>query len=156
MHERERALLALLEADRMTDVFVLPFPVSNNDMYTLNKQGGLSMTSDARRWKKQARAALISQGAQSYPMIEKGREAAVLMRVHRDIGKTLRLDVANAEKLCNDVLQGLIFENDRQIKAFAMLEGSSMEDGALTVTAIAVDEFAPGRNNKQELFGSIG
>lgn len=117
----------------------LPYPPSAN-RYLRHTARGTYRTAEADRYC----AAVHQIAAASAAVKHKGR-VSLLAKLHPKrtmAGKAskTRMDLDNCIKVACDALQGVLYDNDRQIERISIEIGAPMCGGALSVEVLAITE----------------
>ena len=118
---------------------VLPYPPSAN-RYLRHTSRGTYRTAEADRYCSAVHQIASASAAGKH----KGR-VALLAKLHpkRTIsGKAskTRIDLDNCIKVACDALQGLLYDNDKQIERISIEIGCPVTGGALSVEVLAITE----------------
>jgi crossover junction endodeoxyribonuclease RusA len=118
---------------------ILPYPPSAN-RYLRHTARGTYRTAEADRYC----AAVQQIAAASAAGKHKGR-VSLLAKLHPKATKTgkaskTRMDLDNCIKVACDALQGVLYDNDRQIERILIEIGDPMCGGALSVEVLAITE----------------
>lgn len=121
----------------------LPYPISGN-RYWRNFRGRMVRSAAAIEYKDEVAAIATAAGLEL-----RAGSVAVMMTlcpprpqdwVRREKREPLwglgvrRIDLDNAQKVALDALQGIAYENDRQVTRLSIALGQPIEDGGLIVT----------------------
>lgn len=116
----------------------LPYPISTNRMW--RHSGNVThLSTEGKKWKLDAHHQAINQ--------REGKlsgDVAVLLVLHPrsnkdgSASKTV-LDLANAEKCTIDAMQGVLFDDDKQIKMMMMRYGEPKVGGGVTLFATTLE-----------------
>ena len=113
-------------------IVLLPYPPSAN-RYLRHTARGTYRTSEANAYRTQAQWLAKAAGF-------KAAAGAVVVGVtlHPKTAKTGQpsatvLDLDNCLKVAMDAMQGVAFENDKQVKQISMAYGAPMPNGGLTL-----------------------
>jgi len=115
----------------------LQYPLSVNRYWTINQRARSVLPTEAgKAWKQAARALALSQGA-NHQRVASGPLAAEIVLLPRKKSdgapSSVRLDLDNCLKVALDAMQGILFDNDKQIVELHACVGSAVTDGALMV-----------------------
>ena len=118
---------------------LLPYPPSAN-RYLRHTARGTYRTKEADRYC----AAVQQIAAASSAVKHKGR-VSLLAKLHPKATKTgvaskIRMDLDNCIKVACDALQGVLYDNDRQIERISIEIGGTVIGGALSVEVLAISE----------------
>ena len=118
---------------------LLPYPPSAN-RYLRHTARGTYRTKEADRYC----AAVQQIAAASSAVKHKGR-VSLLAKLHPKATKTgvaskIRMDLDNCIKVACDALQGVLYDNDRQIERISIEIGGQVIGGALSVEVLAISE----------------
>ena len=119
---------------------MLPYPPSSN-RYWRHFRGRTVRSSEAERYRVAVFAHVFSEGftgCLSGPI----RVCATLhpKRTKKGEASKTRLDLDNCVKVLLDALQGVAFDNDRQIEDLRILLGGPVEGGGISVTLESIAE----------------
>ena len=113
-------------------IVLLPYPPSAN-RYLRHTARGTYRTSEANAYRTQAQWLAKAAGF-------KAAAGAVVVGVtlHPKTAKTGQpsatvLDLDNCLKVAMDAMQGICYENDKQVKQISMAYGAPMPNGGLTI-----------------------
>jgi len=117
----------------------LPYPPSAN-RYLRHTARGTYRTAEADRYC----SAVQQIASASAAVTHKGR-VALLAKLHPKATKTgvaskTRMDLDNCVKVACDALQGVLYDNDRQIERISIEIGGQVIGGALSVEVLAISE----------------
>lgn len=123
-------------------MLLLPYPISTN-RYWRTFRGRMVRSSLALAYKDLVQEAATEAGLELYGccvqvemVLHPPRPKDWEKRERRDPRWVLgvrRIDIDNAQKVAIDALQGVAYENDRQITSLSIRLGSAIEDGGLSV-----------------------
>lgn len=123
-------------------MMLLPYPISVN-RYWRNVRGRMIRSKDAEEYKAQVQSIAedwelkMHDGPVAVDMVlHPARPQDWEKRAKKDEDWALsvrRIDLDNAMKVVLDALQGIAYENDRQITSLSIRLGEPMEDGGLMV-----------------------
>ena len=121
------------------NIITLPYPISTNRMWR-NRGTVTYLSAEGKAWKRDAFLSAKSQGA-----VKIEGDVCVLLILHPRANKNGSasksvLDLANAEKCTIDAMQGVLFEDDKQIKMMMMRYGEPKESGGVTLYAARMDQ----------------
>lgn len=111
---------------------MLPYPISAN-RYWRTFRGMTVVSSEAKAYKQQ-----VAQIAQSSGCLKVSGDVAVYVVLHPkknkdgSASKTV-MDLDNCLKVVLDALQGVAYDNDRQIKQLVAKYGTAVDGGAVLV-----------------------
>ena len=116
----------------------LAYPPSANRLWR-NHRGRMVVSSEAQAWK---RAAAWKARAQGCPLLV--GPVAVSVILHPRLTKSgkesqIRLDVDGPIKITLDALQGVAYDNDRQVVRLSAMIGPPLQEGGLTVDVWPAD-----------------
>ena len=116
----------------MSVVVVLPYPPSAN-RYLRHTARGTYRTGEANKYREQAGWLAKAAGARPIvgPVELKVTLHPRLTAKNKASGTVIDLD--NCLKVAIDSLQGVAFENDRQVKRITLAYGHPVQDGGLTL-----------------------
>ena len=120
------------------NIIALPYPISTNRMW--RHSGKIThLSAEGKKWKRDAHLMAIEQGE-----CKLYGDVAVLLVLHPRANKDGSasksvLDLANAEKCTIDAMQGVLFDDDKQIKMMMMRYGEPKEGGGVTVYAAPIE-----------------
>jgi len=121
------------------NIITLPYPISTNRMWR-NRGTVTYLSAEGKAWKRDAFLSAKAQGA-----VKIEGDVCVLLILHPRANKNGSasksvLDLANAEKCTIDAMQGVLFEDDKQIKMMMMRYGEPKESGGVTLYAARMDQ----------------
>jgi len=120
------------------NIIALPYPISTNRMW--RHRGTVTyLSAEGKQWKRDAFLSAKAQGA-----VKIDGDVCVLLILHPRANKNGSasksvLDLANAEKCTIDAMQGVLFEDDKQIKMMMMRYGEQKEGGGVTLYAARLE-----------------
>jgi crossover junction endodeoxyribonuclease RusA len=117
----------------------LPYPPSAN-RYLRHTARGTYRTAEADRY-----CAEVQQIAAASVAGKHNGRVSLLAKLHPKATKTgvaskTRMDLDNCIKVACDALQGVLYDNDRQIERISIEIGGQVIGGALSVEVLAIDE----------------
>ena len=120
----------------MSVVVVLPYPPSAN-RYVRHTANGSYRTSEANRYRKQAQIIALAAGMNGMNARHFG-PVAIHATLHPRLTKAgkasgTRIDLDNCLKVALDALQGVAFENDKQVRRISLEVGPPIDGGGLTL-----------------------
>ncbi len=115
----------------------LPYPPSAN-RYVRHTANGSYRTSEANSYRRQAQLLAMAAGMRQRHY----GPVAISATLHPKLTKTgraseVRVDLDNCLKVALDALQGIAFENDKQVVRIVLEVGRPITDGGLTVEVSA-------------------
>lgn len=139
------------QAEEGTDEVMLPYPISTN-VYWRNFRGRMVRSSAAIAYKdevgwmaKASKLQLFTVPVMVMLVLHPVRPADAEKREKKDrlwgLG-VRRIDIDNAQKVALDALQGIAYENDRQITFLSIRLGQPVKDGGLHVTITEDKDWA--------------
>ena len=113
--------------------FTLPYPPSAN-RYLRHTGRGTYRTSEANTYRKQAQLAAMMAGIRARHFGPVAIHATLHPRLTK-AGKAseTRIDLDNCLKVALDALEGIAFENDKQVRRISLKVGPPIEGGGLTL-----------------------
>jgi crossover junction endodeoxyribonuclease RusA len=119
----------------------LPYPPSAN-RYLRHTSRGTYRTAEADRY-----CAAVQQIAAASVAGKHNGRVSLLAKLHPKATKTgvaskTRMDLDNCIKVACDALQGVLYDNDRQIERISIEIGAPMCGGALSVEVLAIADGA--------------
>ena len=128
-------------------ILVLPYPISSNRYWRSFVPKGwtravVHLSEEAKAYKTQV-AWLAKVGGFKEPTTKPISLTLVLCpRRTNDEGKVIgvTMDLSNCLKIAEDALQGIVYENDRQVRELWLRYGEKTERGQLIVE---IKEFVP-------------
>ena len=124
-------------------MLLLPYPISTN-RYWRNFRGRMIRSNEAREYKDVV-TALATESM--YAMLLVPVEVRMILHPERPADwekrqrkypqwalKVRRIDIDNAQKVALDALQGVVFDNDRQVTSLTIELGEPIPGGGLSVT----------------------
>ena len=120
------------------NIIALPYPISTNRLW--RHRGNVTyLSAEGKQWKRDA---FLSAKAQGAAKIE--GDVCVLLILHPRANKNgsaskAVLDLGNAEKCTIDAMQGVLFDDDKQIKMMMMHYGEPKEGGGVTLYAARLE-----------------
>ena len=121
------------------NIIALPYPISTNRMW--RHRGTVTyLSAEGKQWKRDAFLSGKAQGA-----VKIDGDVCVLLILHPRANKNGSssksvLDLANAEKCTIDAMQGVLFDDDKQIKMMMMRYGEPKEGGGVTLYAARMNQ----------------
>ncbi|CAB5187294.1 Crossover junction endodeoxyribonuclease, RusA-like [uncultured Caudovirales phage] len=116
----------------------LPYPVSAN-RYWRHFRGRVVRSAAANAYRAQVVRIALAAGVEPF-------SGAVSLGIHllpkltkKGLASGTCIDLSNAWKVAEDALQGIAYDNDRQVRGFGALFGDPVEDGGLVVVIKAFD-----------------
>ena len=111
----------------------LPYPPSAN-RYLRHTGRGTYRTAEANSYRRQAQLALMAAGAK----LRQFGPVAIHAVLHPRLTKAgnaseTRLDLDNCLKVALDAMQGVAFDNDKQVRRISLEIGYPIADGGLTL-----------------------
>ena len=131
-------------------MLVLPYPISTN-RYWRSFRGRMVRSKLALEYKEDVEARALEAGVGLFegcvavamllcPALPKDWAKRQKKDVHWVLGLR-RIDLDNAQKVALDALQGIAYENDRQITQLSIALGPPREGGALVVLVKADENW---------------
>ena len=119
----------------------LPYPPSAN-RYLRHTSRGTYRTAEADRY-----CAAVQQIAAASVAGKHNGRVSLIAKLHPKATKTgvaskTRMDLDNCIKVACDALQGVLYDNDRQIERISIEIGAPMCGGALSVEVLAIADGA--------------
>jgi len=121
------------------NIITLPYPISTNRLW--RHRGTVTyLSAEGKQWKQSAYLSAKQQGA-----VKIECDVCVLLVLHPRANKNGSasksvIDLGNAEKCTIDAMQGVLFDDDKQIKMMMMRYGEPKEGGGVTLYAARMDQ----------------
>lgn len=130
----------MVEAVRGDDVkLVLPYPVSANRYWQSFVPRGWTRavvhpSTEAKKYKKLIGELALEAGVRKPSARPMALTLTLCPKTKQDgTGSRVVLDLGNCLKVAEDALQGIVYENDKQVQDIRMRYGEAVPDGALVV-----------------------
>lgn len=124
----------------MIQVIELPMPMSVNRYYCIaGSRRIITPTADGRKWK--ANAQWVAKSYWPHPPIKGPVQVSLVLRprANKDgSASKLCIDLDNACKVVLDCLQGVCYENDRQIDVLTVTRGAPKVGGGVDCEVHAI------------------
>lgn len=123
----------------MSIAIVLPYPVSMNAIYRVYK-GKIVPSAEATRYANQIKYIC----SQHKPKLMYGPVSVIVeirpKKTRSGQASKVCIDIDNPLKKLLDAMQGIIYQNDKQVRRLYVYYGDPVENGALIVTVEECDE----------------
>ena len=117
----------------------LPYPPSAN-RYLRHTGRGTYRTSAANAYRKQAQLAALMAGIRARHFGPVAIHAVLHPRLTKDgRASETRIDLDNCLKVALDALEGVAFENDKQVRRISLEVGPPIDGGGLTLDVINME-----------------
>ena len=121
------------------NIIALPYPISTNRLW--RTRGTVTyLSAEGKAWKRDAFLSAKAQGA-----VKIDGDVCVLLILHPRANKNgsaskAVLDLSNMEKCTIDAMQGVLFDDDKQIQMMMMRYGEPKEGGGVTLYAARMNQ----------------
>lgn len=110
----------------------LPYPPSVNRMWR-HFRGRTVLSSDGKAYKAEVQRLALAKGAELMTGPLRLR-VKLLPKTKKDgTASAIMMDLSNCLKVAEDALQGVCYENDRQVESIRLDYGDAVEGGGLIV-----------------------